>query len=151
MIDRRSVSAYCVYLGGSLVSWRSKKQKDIALSSAEAELGALVMGIQEAMWIRGVLRELKLFSQNEIKVYCDNLSAIAMAKNPIQHEKTKHSAIKRGWIMERIEKKIIPMVFVQSEDQAAVILTKGLPGPRFKKLTDKPGMASIHTHLAGEC
>ena len=49
MIDRRSVSAYCVYLGGSLVSWRSKKQKDIALSSAEAELGALVKGIQEAM------------------------------------------------------------------------------------------------------
>ena len=149
VIDRRSVSAYCVYLGGSLVSWRSKKQKDIALSSAKAELGALVKGIQEAMWIRGVLGELKLFSQNEIKVYCDNLSEIAMAKNPIQHEKTKYSAIKHGWIMERIEKKIIQLVFVPLEDQAADILTKGLPGPRFKKLTDKLGMANIHTHLAG--
>ena len=148
VIDRRSLSAYCVYLGGNLVSWRSKKQKDIALSSAEVELGALVKGIQEAMWIRGVLGELKSFSQNEIKVYYDNLSAIAMTKNPIQHEKTKHSAIKRGWIMEQIEKKIIQLVFVWSEDQTANILTKGLPGPRFKKLTDKLGMANVHTHLA---
>ena len=92
-----------------------------------------------------------MFSQNEIKVYCDNLSAIAMAKNPIQHEKTKHSAIKRGWIMECIEKKIIQLVFVRSEDQAAYILTKGLQGPKFKTLIDKLGMANIHTHLERGC
>ena len=82
-------------------------------------------------------------------MYYDNLSAIAMAKNPIQHEKTKHSAIKRGWIMERIKKKIIQLVFVRSEDQAADILTKGLLGSRFKTLTDKLGMANIHTHWGG--
>ena len=88
---------------------------------------------------------------DSIKLYCDNQSAIAIVKNPIQHDRTKHMEINRHYIAENINRGIICLVFVPSAEQKADIFTKGLPSPRFQTLVSKLGMANIHTQLAGEC
>ena len=98
VINCRSTTGYCAFIGGSLVIWRSKKQKVVSLSSAEAEYRAMVHGVKEAIWIQGILEELKLYSQNSIKLYCDNKSAIAIAQNPVQHDITKYMQISRHFV-----------------------------------------------------
>ena len=60
--DSRSTTGYCTFIGGSLITWRSKKQKVVSLSSAEAKYKAMVHGVKEAIWIHGILEELKLYS-----------------------------------------------------------------------------------------
>ena len=84
VINSRSTTGYCTFIGGSLILWRSKKQKVVSLSSAEAENRAMVHGVEKAIWIQGILEELKLYSQNNIKVYHDKKSAIAIAHNLVQ-------------------------------------------------------------------
>ena len=81
--DSRSTSGYCNFIGCNLVTWRSKKQKAVSLSSAEAELRALKKGVCEGMWLKDILQDLCLFSGKNMKIYSDNKSAIAMAKNPV--------------------------------------------------------------------
>lgn len=88
--DRRSTSGYCTYVGGNLVSWRSKKQSVVARSTAEAEFLSMAHGICELRWLRILLMELKLFKNNLLMLYCDNKVAIDIANNPVQHDRTKH-------------------------------------------------------------
>ena len=93
--DSRSTSGYCSFIGGNLVTWRSKKQKEVSLSSAEAELRALKKGVSESMWIKDILQDLCLLPSKGMTLYSDSKSAIAMAKNPVQHERTKHARVAR--------------------------------------------------------
>lgn len=105
--DRRSTSGYCSYVWGNLVTWRSKKQAVVARSSAEAEFRSLSLGICEGMWIQRVLADLKLNNLKPIIMYCDNHAAISIAKNPVQHDRTKHIEIDRHFISEKIENSIV--------------------------------------------
>lgn len=89
-IDRRSTSGYCTFIGGNLVTWRSKKQNGVARSSAKAEFRALANGICEIVWLKRLLEELKVTFAPLIKVYCDNKAAISIAHNPVLHDRTKH-------------------------------------------------------------
>ena len=89
--DSRSTSRSCSFIGSNLVTWPSKKQKEVSLSSAEAELRALKKRVCEGMWLKDILQDLKLFSGKGMMLYSDSNSAIAMAKNPVQHERTKHA------------------------------------------------------------
>ncbi|CAA7388938.1 unnamed protein product [Spirodela intermedia] len=93
--DRRSTSGSCSFVGGNLVSWRSKKQKVRSRSSAEAEFRAMAQGTCEAIWIKILFEDLHLYSQGCIKLYYDNQSAIAIAHNLVQHDRTKHIEIDR--------------------------------------------------------
>ena len=79
--DRRSTSGYCTYVGGNLVTWRSKKQNVVA-SSAEAEFRAIAHGICETLWIKRLLEELKVINSLPMRLYCDNKAIIAFAYNP---------------------------------------------------------------------
>jgi hypothetical protein len=82
-------------LGGDLVSWRSKKQPVVSRSTAEAEYRAMAQGLCEILWVRNLLSELKVLRKGPSKLQCDNKSAINLANNPVQHDRTKHVEIDR--------------------------------------------------------
>ncbi|KAK8928288.1 hypothetical protein KSP39_PZI017463 [Platanthera zijinensis] len=124
--DRRSTSGYCSFIGGNLVTWRSKKQQVVSRSSAEAEFRAMAHGICEGLWLRSLMSDLGLSETAPIRLYCDNKAAISIANNPVQHDRTKNIEVDRHFIKEHIEKKIICIPFVPSEGQLADILTKSL-------------------------
>jgi hypothetical protein len=135
--DRRSTSGYFMFVGGNLVTWRSKKQKVVALSSAEAEFRGMAKGLCELLWIRRLLTEIGFAPTFEMDLFCDNKAAIAIAHNPIQHDRTKHVEIDRHFIKENLEAKIIWFPFVKSEDQLADILTKAVSSREFYNSLDK--------------
>ncbi|XP_024313242.1 uncharacterized protein LOC106865836 isoform X1 [Brachypodium distachyon] len=84
--DRRSTSGYCTFVGGNLVSWRSKKQSVVARSTAEAEFRAMAHGVCELLWLQILLTELRLYRHTPLMLYCDNKAAIDIANNPVQHD-----------------------------------------------------------------
>ncbi|KAK9217910.1 hypothetical protein WN943_006540 [Citrus x changshan-huyou] len=132
--DRRSTSGYCTFVGGNLVTWRSKKQNVVARSSAEAEYRAVALGICEVFWIKKILEELKASNSLPMKVYCDNKSAIAIAHNPVLHDRTKHVEVDKHFIKEKLDSGLVCMPYIPTNEQIADILTKGLPKKHFEKL-----------------
>lgn len=142
--DRRSTSGYCTFIGGNLVTWRSKKQSVVARSSAEAEFRSLAHGICEAIWIKRLFSDLKIPVSLPIKIYCDNKAAISIAHNPVLHDRTKHIEVDKHFIKEKIESGVICVPYVPTAQQIADILTKGLHKGHFELLVSKLAMEDIY-------
>ena len=145
LIDRRSTTGYCTFLGGNLVTWRSKKQNVVARSSAEAEFRAMAQGVCELLWLKIILRDMRIKLEGPMRLYCDNKSAISIAHNPVQHDRTKHIEIDRHFIKEKLESGLICTPYVSTNDQLADVLTKGLSGPVFESIISKLGMENIYS------
>ena len=119
VIDRRSTFGYFTFVRGNLVKWRSKKKNVVSWSSTEAEYRGMAHGVCEMLWLQKLLWSLG-FKQNEaMKLYCDNKSAREIVENPIQHDRTKHVEVDRHFIKEKLEKNIVSIPFVNSEEQLA--------------------------------
>ena len=149
--DRRSTSGYFTLVGGNLVTWRSKKQKVVALSSAEAEFRGIAKGVTEILWLRRLLTELGFMPIKSSVLYCDNQAAINISENPVQHDRTKHVEIDRHFIKEKLENETIKLPHVRSEDQLADILTKAVATQSFENVLHKLGVGDPTTQLEGEC
>ena len=142
--DRRSTSGYFTFIGGNLVTWRSKKQNVVARSSAEAEFKGMALGICEALWLRLLLMDLGYLPRQPIRLYCDNKAAYDIAHNPVQHDRTKHVELEKFFIKEKLDGKIVELPKIQSEDQLADILTKADSSRVFLKFLGKLGMCDIY-------
>jgi len=141
--DRRSTSGYCTFVGGNLVAWRSKKQPVVSRSTAEAEFRAMSVCLSEMLWVKNLLSELKLM-KGTLKLWCDNKSALSIATNPVQHDRTKHVEIDRFFIKEKIDNGILELSHVNSCDQVADCLTKGLGVKECNLACNKMGMIDIY-------
>ncbi|CAL5418427.1 unnamed protein product [Camellia sinensis] len=141
--DRRSTSGYCAFVGGNLVTWRSKKQTVVSRSSAEAEYRAMAHGTCELMWLQSLLNDIGFVCSEPLTLYCDNKAAISIAHNPVQHDRTKHIEIDRHFIKEKLNKGFICMPFVKSANQLADVFTKGLSSKVFHPICCKLGMRDI--------
>ena len=139
--DRKSTSGYVFNLAGGPISWRSKKQTCIALSTAEAEYVALAYAAQEAVWLRKLMSHFEGRQAASITVFDDSQSAIAMTKNPQFHGKTKHIAIKYHFVREEVEKGTINLKYCQTDNMIADILTKGLSKDKHDKLKKMMGLS----------
>ncbi|RVW31138.1 Retrovirus-related Pol polyprotein from transposon TNT 1-94 [Vitis vinifera] len=143
-ILRRSTSGYFTFVGGNLVTWKSKKQNVIARSSAEAEFRGMALGLCEALWLRLLLQDLGYLSRQPIRFFCDNKAACDIAHNQIQHDRTKHVEVDRFFIKEKLDDKIVELPKIQLEDQLANILTKVVSSQVFSKFLNKLGMCDIY-------
>jgi hypothetical protein len=137
--DRKSTSGGCFFLGSNLISWFSKKQNCVALSTAEAEYVAAGSSCTQLVWMKQMLKEYDV-EQDVITLYCDNLSAINISKNPVQHSKTKHIDIRHHFIRDLVENKVVTLEHVGTKEQVADIFTKALDAVQFENLRGKLGI-----------
>ncbi|KAG7532846.1 Zinc finger CCHC-type superfamily [Arabidopsis thaliana x Arabidopsis arenosa] len=123
---RRSTSGVVFTVGGNVVSWKSSLQKVVALSSTEAEYMALTDASKEAVWLLGLMNELG-FKQKTVDIYSDSQSAIALAKNAVFHERTKHIEVKYHFIRDLISDGVIQVKKIATSYNPADIFTKVVP------------------------
>lgn len=136
--DRKSTSGYAFILMNGPISWGSKKQSSVSLSTSEAEYIALSLAIQEGKWIHHLLREILTAADEpapELKIFEDNQSCIKMTKNPVNHGRAKHIDIKYHHIRDEVKRGEVKLEYCETSIMLADIMTKALPGPRHTDLT----------------
>ena len=131
------------FLGSCLISWGSKKQNSVALSTAEAEYVAAASCCAQLLWIKQQLSDFGLKIE-QVPIFCDNTSAINIAKNLVQHKRTKHINIRHHFLRENVEKGLISMNFCTTEEQIADIFTKALAREHFEGNRLELGMMKIN-------
>ena len=139
--DRKSTSGTCHFIGRSLVSWFSKKQNCVSLSTCEAEYISAALACAQVIYMQQTLCDFG-FKLSKSTIFCDNSSTINLSKNPINHSRTKHIDIRHHFLRDSIEKDLINLEFVSSEKQLADIFTKPLNENTFIKLRRELGIIS---------
>jgi hypothetical protein len=125
-LDRRSMTGYAFILAGGAISWQSKKQRTVALSTVEAEYMATTQAVKEALWWRSFLAGVGHDMSRPVLLLSDNQGSIALAHNPEHHARTKHIDIQHHFIRQHVAEKTIALTFVGTEDMVADVLTKAL-------------------------
>ena len=125
------------------ITWLSKKQGIVALSTTEAEYVALSTATQEAVWLRRLLMDINALPNGPTVLMEDNQGAIAIAKNPIVHARTKHIDIRYHYIREAVQGRTIKLEYCPTNEMLADILTKPLSKGRFELLRQAMGMEKL--------
>lgn len=139
--DVRSISGFVFLFFGGAISWSSKKQSVIALSTTEAEYIALTNATTEAVWLRSLLEEIYGPMLEPTTMYCDNQSAIALAKNSQFHSRTRHIERRFHYVREAVENNLIDIIYCRTDDMAADQFTKSLNSIKVRRFA---GMIGLH-------
>ena len=145
----RSTTAYILYLGSNIISWKSAKQKSVSRSSTEAEYKALANAAAELAWVQNLLTELGLTLPAPPRLYCDNLSATYLCANPVYHSRMKHIALDYHFVREKVAAGSLRVHHINSRDQLADALTKPLSRAPFLSLRSKIGVSDGSSILRG--
>jgi hypothetical protein len=141
--DRKSTSGSVFLLGSNLVTWVSQKQRVVALSSCEAEYIASANAACQGVWLSRLLGELLGIPQPKVKLLVDNKAAIALSKNPVHHDRSKHIDTRYHFIRECVETGEVDVDHVSTNEQLADILTKALGRVRFAELRQQLGVVEV--------
>jgi hypothetical protein len=129
ILDRHSYTGYIIKYGDGLISWRSRKQKTVALSATEAEYMAICETGKEIIDLKGLLKELDVYTKT-VTLYNDNQGARKLVENPVYHDRTKHIDVRYHYIRELSERKEIDIKYCETEKMPADMMTKALPKPK---------------------
>lgn len=140
--DRKSTSGYLFMWNKGAVSWRSQKQKCVALSTAESEYVALASAAQEAIWMAQLIGDMTAEGAREMEILEDNQSAIEMSSNPKYHGRTKHIDIRHHFIRDQVEQGNVRLTYCPTKEMVADLLTKSIPADQFKSLRRRMGVRS---------
>jgi transposase InsO family protein len=137
--DEKSVSGFLAMIGdGAPVTWTSRKQREVALSSMESELIAAVQGVQDAKWLRNLLEELGVIGDDTtVPLFVDNEALLPYIKNGATSTRTRHVNRRYHFVRDNVERGEVELVWVQSESQLADLLTKPLDARLFCRLRDR--------------
>ena len=141
--DRKSTTGIIFYLGSSPLTWLSKKQKVVSHSSCEAEYVAAAVAACQGVWLSRMLTSLTGLEGEQVVLKIDNQPAIALSKNPVHHERSKHIDIKYHYIRECVEDGSIAVEHVRTGDQLADLLTKPLGRLKFLESRERIGMRRL--------
>ena len=136
--DRRSTSGYIFLLQGGAISWSCKRQTTVSLSTCEAEYMALSAAVQEASWWRGLMSQLS--EEGPIELRCDNQSTICIARNGGYTPRTKHIDIRHHFIRDALDRRIVDLSYVQTDEQVADGLTKPLQRIKLERNREAMGL-----------
>jgi hypothetical protein len=149
--DRRSISGFAVFLGDCLISWTAKKQPVVSRSSTEAEYRSLAIATTELYWLRMLFHEIKIPLSTAPIIWCDNVSALSLAANPVYHARTEHIEVDYHYVREKVLNRDVKVSFISTADQIADVFTKGLTSARFLYLKSKlkviPSPFSLRGHV----
>lgn len=149
---RRSTTGYLFKLNGAAISWKSRLQPTVSLSSTEAEYKATTEAGQEVVWLRGLLSHIAIDQKSPTVLCSDSTGAVSLTSKAIFHRRTKHIEVQYHWIREQVEKKTIILRHISNHHMFADVLTKPLhPGP-LNEFRKDIGLDMIQGHLKqGEC
>ena len=139
--SRKSTSGFTIFFGNSCVSWKSRKQTCVALSTCEAEYVALSEGSKELLWLIQLTKDLELQQDLPIQIFEDNQATIKVAECGKSNFRMKHLDIKFHHIRELIKNKIIKLHHCSTEKMIADILTKPLARPKFELFKRQLGIS----------
>jgi hypothetical protein len=132
-------------LGGGAVSWSSKKQPIVTLSTTEAEFVAAASCACQSIWLRNILKHLKIDQDHNTLIFCDNSSSIKLSKNPILHGRCKHIDVRFHFLRDLTKEGIIELVHCKTQDQLADIMTKPLKLESYYSIRSKMGMLALNS------
>ena len=139
-------------LGSGIISWCSKRQPTVSLSTTEAKYRAAAGTTQESTWLKLLMEDLHQIIDYPISLHCDNQSAIRLAENPVFHARTKHVEVHYHFIREKVLKEEIEMQQIKTDDQVADLFTKGLNTGKHESFRCQLNMVQrMRTSAEGEC
>jgi hypothetical protein len=147
--NRRSTSGYVFFVGDGAVSWNSKRQQTVAQSTMEAEYMAMNRCTREAIWLRQLMEDVGCAQEEATTMMCDNQGSMALAKNPTNHDRSKHIDVQHHFIREKIENKIVELEYCPTQYMVADILTKALARDRHEMLSEIMGLEYNATSQSG--
>lgn len=133
-----------MFLGSNLLSWSSNRQGTISRSSVEAEYRGVANAVAKTSWLHNLLHELLYLPITATLVYCDNVSAVYLSTNPVQHQRIKHIEIDIHFVRDKVAMGQIRVLHVPSPLQYANIFTKGFPSPLFLEFRSSLNVRSRH-------
>jgi hypothetical protein len=150
-IDKKSTSGCCFSLGSAMVSWCSKKQTSVALSTAEVEYIGVCTAVRKVVWLCKLLAGLFDQMLDPTVIHCENQSCVKLLENPISHDIAKHVEIKYHYIRDTVHKKAVRVEYLPIDEQIADVLTKPLARSKFMYFRDKLGVIKNVPLVEREC